>query len=200
MTNDEPIEAEKFDDKELCALNLFFGIIILVFSIFFLISILMFTINIQITIISISLLIIGLTFTGIGIPDKHQGIEAATLEIICGSIATGVGILSFFVSLISSNLMYQMLFIIDVIFLFPGIVAIIAPYSEDRTKDRSKQILGGSGIIIVLCSGFGILFYVLDIFDLILFPIINIIFIMLLIALFLHGLARIIIYRTGIYE
>ena len=86
------------------------------------------------------------------------------------------------------------------IFLFPGVAGIIAPYSEDKTKDLSKHILGGSGIIMVLYAGFGIFLFVLDLLNLILFSIINIIHIMLFIALFLHGLARIIIYKTGLYE
>lgn len=190
------------EEKEICGLNLFFGIIIIFSSILIFISFFLVNINTQIIIFSFNLIIIGVAFTSIGIPDKNQGVEAANMEIWGGFIITIAGLICFFISLISSNLIIQIQFIINVIFIIAGIVAVLAPYAEKDTRTWSKWIMVGSGIIMAFLSAFYIVIPLLEPFILIITNIGGFIYIMnilLFISIFIHGLARIIMYNTGIY-
>ena len=194
MPNDQSND-EFINERELCALNLFFGINIVVLSIFVMILFIVANINTQIIIISISLLMIGVTFTGIGIPDKHQTVAAATIEIILGSIVTGGGIICVFISLINSNLIIPMFIIINLFLAFAGFAGTFAPLSEDRSKIRSRWIIAGlGGIIMLFCSVINIIFLIFEIFDLI------VIKILMFGARLFHGLARIILYQIGIFK
>ena len=200
MTNNEPIEAKKFDDKELRALNLFFGIIIVVLSIYVIMSLIIFTVNTQLILISASLLIIGAAFTSIGIADKDQTQDARKIEILFGFIVTVVGLIQFFISLIISNLIIQiLLLIINVICGIVGLAAILAVSSERWSIIRSRRIMilmGGAPMF-----GSSLINIVILIFGFLLSADFNhIIIILLFITLLLHGLARIVIYKTGIYE
>ena len=187
------------DEKEICDLNLFFGFIIVFSSIF---SFFMVNVNTQIIMFSFNLFLIGVAFTGIGVPDKKQGVKAADVEIWGGVITTIAGLLCFFISLISSNLIIQKLFMIYGISLFAGIVAIAAPYAERKTRTWSKWIMGGSGIAMAFLSFFYILLRIFVLFGIVTIKIddfVNIMNILLSISIFFHGLARIIIHYTGIY-
>lgn len=192
------------EEKEICNLNLFFGIIIVLSSILIFISFFMVNVDTQIIIIifSFNLFIIGVAFTGIGIPDKEQGVKAANTEIWGGVITTIAGLICFFISLISSNLIIQILFMIYGILLFAGIVAIAAPYAERDTRTWSKWIMGGSGIVMAFLSFFYISLRILGVIGIVTINIddfVNIMNILLSISIFFHGLARIIMYNTGIY-
>ena len=87
MPGDET-KSNEIEEKEICVLNLFFGIIIVISSILIFISFFMVNENTQIITISFNLFLVGVSFTGIGVPDKEQGVKAATLEIWGGFIIT----------------------------------------------------------------------------------------------------------------
>jgi len=204
MSIEEKEEEKKEEDKEkeIKKLNLFFGFIIVFSSILIFISFFMGDVDTQIIIISFNLFLIGVAFTGIGVPDKKQGVKAADVEIWGGVITTIAGLLCFFISLISSNLIIQKLFMIYGISLFAGIVAIAAPYAERKTRTWSKWIMGGSGIAMAFLSFFYILLRIFVLFGIVTIKIddfVNIMNILLSISIFFHGLARIIIHYTGIY-
>ena len=190
------------EEKEICGLNLFFGIIIVFSSILIFISFFLDNVNTQIIIFSFNLIIIGVAFTSIGIPDKNQGVKAANMEIWGGFMITIAGLICFFISLISSNLIIQIRFIINIIFIIAGIVAFLAPYAERGTRTWSKWVMAGSGIIMAFLSAFYIVIPLLEPFILVITNIEGFVYIMnilLFISIFIHGLARIIMYNTGIY-
>lgn len=199
---DEEIKEEEIEEKEICDLNLFFGFIIVFSSIPFLISFFMVNINTQIIIFSINLLIIGVAFAGIGIPDKNQGVTAANVEIWWGVITTLVGLVCFFISLISSNLIIYILLTINVIFLIAGLAAIFAPAAERDTRTWSKWIMIVSAIIMFACSLIYIILLILKIYGFIIISFEDIVNFMnwgLFISIIFHGIARITMSKTGIY-
>ena len=191
------------EEKEMRYLNLFFGIIIVFSSILIFISFVIVNVEIQIIIFSFNLFIIGVAFTGIGIPDKVQGVAAANVEIWWGVITTIAGLVCFFISLISSNLIIQILFIINGVFFFAGLTAIFAPVAERSTRAWSKWIMVGSGIIMFSFSLIYIVTHILELFGIITISNIevfdNIMNILLSISICSHGLARIFMSITGIY-
>ncbi len=88
------------------------------------------------------------------------------------------------------------------LYFIAGIVAVLAPYAEKDTRTWSKWIMVGSGIIMAFLSAFYIVIPLLEPFILIITNIGGFIYIMnilLFISIFIHGLARIIMYNTGIY-
>lgn len=193
---------KEIEEKEICDLNLFFRIIIVFSSILIFISFFMDIVNIEIILLSFNLFIIGVAFTGIGIPDEKQGVKAASMEIWGGFITTIAGLICFFISLISSNLIIQILFMIYGILLFAGIVAIAAPYAERGTRTWSKWIMGGSGIAMAFFSFFYILLRILELIGIVTISIddfVNIMNILLFTSIIFHGLARFIMSQTGIY-
>ncbi|MFX1480243.1 MAG: hypothetical protein ACFFCI_19190 [Promethearchaeota archaeon] len=189
-----PTDQSKIDEKELRALNLFFGIIIVLLSIFAMILFFIANDIAQMIILSISLLIVGVTLTGIGIPNKYQTVAAAVIEIIFGYVVTGGGLIFLFISLISSNSI--LLFItINAIFAFAGFAGIFAPLSEDRSKTWSKYIMAGfGGLIMLFFSVFNIIFLLFELVD----PLVA--KILMFIILLSYGLARIIIFKIGIFQ
>jgi len=187
------------NDKELRALNLFFGIIIVFFSIYILMSYLINNANAQITIISICLLIVGVAFTTISFPAKapEQETRDRIIEIFFGYIVTAIGLLFFFIALISNDSMIQiLLFIIVIIFGIVGGAVIFAIISEHWTA--SKYLMGIVGIIMIILSVVNFMMFLLgpqlDI------NFIDVIIILLFISLLIHGLSRILVSRTGIYK
>jgi len=186
------------NDKELRALNLFFGIIIVFFSIYILMSYLINNANAQITIISICLLIVGVAFTTISFPNKEkQDKEDRIIEIFFGYIVTFIGLIFFFIALISNDSMIQiLLFIIVIIFGIVGGAVIFAIISEHWTA--SKYLMGIVGIIMIILSVVNFMMFLLgpqlDI------NFIDVIIILLFISLLIHGLSRILVSRTGIYK
>ncbi len=186
------------NDKELRALNLFFGIIIVIFSIYILMSYLINNANAQIIIISICLLIVGVAFTAISFPDKEkQDKEDRIIEIFFGCIVTVIGLIFFFVSLISNDSMIQiLLFIIVIIFGIVGGAVIFGVISEHWTA--SKYLMGIVGIIMIILSVANFMMFLfgpqLDI------DFIDVIIILLFISLLIHGVSRIVIFKTGIYK
>ena len=198
MTKDEPIKAKKFDDDELRTLNLFFGLILVVLSIYVIFSL---TRGAELMMISVSLLIIGAAFTCIAIADKDQPEKEQKIAILFGFIATVVGLIVFFnISFIMYVLVMQvMLLITNVILGIAGFVAISAVSSENWSVLRSRRIMilmGGAPMF-----GAALINIVILIFGFVLDTNYNVIIsILLFITLLLHGLARIIIFYTGIYE
>ncbi|MFX1309109.1 MAG: hypothetical protein ACFE9M_10095 [Promethearchaeota archaeon] len=198
MTKDEPIKAKKIDDDELRTLNLFFGLILVVLSIFVILSL---TVNAEIMMISVSLLIIGAAFTCIGIADKDQTEQAQKIAILFGFIVTVVGLIVFFnVSFLMETVLIQIMLLIgNVTFGIVGLVAISAVSSENWSVPRSRRVmilLGGAPLF-----GAALINIVLIIFGLVLDADYNhVVSILLFITLLLHGLTRIVIYYTGIYE
>ncbi|MFX0001001.1 MAG: hypothetical protein ACFE9Q_00490 [Candidatus Hodarchaeota archaeon] len=195
MTNNE---TRKFDDNELRTLNLFFGLILVVLSIYVILSL---TVNAELMMISVSLLIIGAAFTCIGVVDKDQPEKAQKITVLFGFVFTVVGLIVFFnISFITSDLLMQiMLVITNVILGIAGFVAISAVSSENWSVQRSRRIMilmGGAPMF-----GASLINIVILIFGFVLNTDFNyIISILLFITLLFHGLARIIIYYTGIYE
>ncbi len=198
MTKDEPIKAKKFDDDDLRTLNLFFGMIIVVLSIYVIMSL---TVDSQLMMISVSLLMIGAGFTCIGITDKDQAEKAQNIAILFGFIVTVVGLIVFFnISFITSDLVMQiMLLISNLILGIVGFVTISAVSSENWSVIRSRRIMimmGGAPMF-----GAALINIVILVFGFVLSTDFNLIIsVLLFITLMLHGLARIIIYYTGIYE
>lgn len=205
MSNEEKEEEKKkeIEEKEIKILNRFFGIIIFLSSILIVISFFIVKLDTQIIIFSFNLFIIGVAFTCIGIPDKEQGVKAANTEIWGGGIITIAGLICFFISLISSNLIDQILFMINCILLFAGIVAFAAGLSERKTKTKSKWIMGGSGFVMALFPAIYIVSRIFELFGIIsidnIEAFVNIMNILLFISICGHGFARFIIYYTGIY-
>ena len=198
MTKDEPIKAKNFDDDELRTLNLFFGLILVVLSIYVIFSL---TRGAELMMISVSLLIIGAAFTCIAIADKDQPEKEQKIAILFGFIVTVVGLIVFFnISFIMYALVMQiMLLITNVILGIAGFVAISAVSSENWSVLRSRRIMilmGGAPMF-----GAALINIVILIFGFVLDTNYNVIIsILLFITLLLHGLARIIIFYTGIYE
>ena len=198
MTKDDAIKAKKFDDDELRTLNLFFGLILVVLSFYVILSLM---VNAELMMISVSLLIIGATFTCIGIADKDQPEKAQKIAILFGFIVTVAGLIIFFnISFIMSDLVIQiMLLIANVILGIAGFVAISAVSSENWSVLRSRRIMilmGGAPMF-----GASLINIVILIFGFVLNVDFNLIIsILLFITLLLHGLARIIIYYSGIYQ
>ena len=193
---------KEIEEKEICDLNLFFGIFIVLSSILIFITFFIVNVDTQIIIFSFNLFIIGVAFTGIGIPDKEQGVEAANTEIWGGVITTIAGLICFFISLISSNLIIQILFTIYGISFLAGIVAIAAPVAERETRTWSKWIMMGSGIAMAFLSFFYILLRILELFGIVTInpdDFVNIMNMLLSISIFVHGFGRIIMHYTGIY-
>ena len=198
MTKDEPIKAKNFDDDELRTLNLFFGLFLVVLSIYVIFSL---TRGAELMMISVSLLIIGAAFTCIAIADKDQPEKEQKIAILFGFIVTVVGLIVFFnISFIMYVLVMQvMLLITNVILGIAGFVAISAVSSENWSVLRSRRIMilmGGAPMF-----GAALINIVILIFGFVLDTNYNVIIsILLFITLLLHGLARIIIFYTGIYE
>ena len=202
----EKKEAEngEIEEKEIRDLNLFFGFIIVLSSIIIFISFFMaVNVDTQIIIFSFNLFLIGVAFTGIGVPDKEQGVAAANVEIWWGVITTIAGLTCFFISLISSNFFIEILFIINGVFFFAGLTAIFAPVAERETRTWSKYAMIVSGLIML---GVSLIYFVTPIFELLGIITItnikafdNIMNILLSISICFHGVARIIMYLTGIY-
>lgn len=199
---DDEINRDEIEEKEICVLNLFFGIIIVVSSILIFISFFMVNDNTQIITISFNLFLVGVAFTGIGVPDKEQGVKAATLEIWGGFIITIAGLTCFSISLITSILMNFILLMIYLITIIAGVVAFGAAISERETRTWSKWIMAGSGIAM---AGSALLYFVLVILDMVgiitinIDDLVNFMNIPLSISILLHGFARISIYYTGVY-
>jgi hypothetical protein len=151
--------------------------------------------------ISVSLLIIGAAFTCIAIADKDQREKQQKIAILFGFIVTVVGLIVFFnISFIMYVLVMQvMLLITNVILGIAGFVAISAVSSENWSVLRSRRIMilmGGAPMF-----GAALINIVILIFGFVLDTNYNVIIsILLFITLLLHGLARIIIFYTGIYE
>lgn len=198
MTEDKSIRTEKFDDNELRALNLFFGMIIVVMSIFVILSL---TVSAHLMMISVSLLIVGAAFACIGISDKDQTEQAQKISILFGFIVTIVGLVVIFnISFIMNPMLIQTMLIVgNVTFGVVGFVAISAVSSEKWSVSRSRRLMilmGGAPMF-----GASLVNIVILIFGFILNVDYNhIISILIFITLLLHGLTRIIIYYTGIYQ
>ena len=196
------IEKKEIEEIEIRSLNLFFGIIIVFSSILIFISFFMVNVNTQIIIFSFNLFLIGVAFTGIGVPDKEQGVTAANVEIWWGFITTCVGLMCFFISLISSNFLIQISFIINGVFFFAGLAAIFAPAAERETRTWSKYTMIISGIIMLIFSVIYIVLLILEILGLTIISIeglVHFMNILLWVSIIFHGIARIIMSITGIY-
>lgn len=172
--------------------------IIVVLSIYVIMSL---TVDSQLMMISVSLLMIGAGFTCIGITDKDQTEKAQKIAILFGFIVTVVGLIVFFnISFITSDLVRQiMLLIANLILAIVGFVAISAVSSENWSVTRSRRIMimmGGAPMF-----GTALINIVILVFGFVLSTDFNLIIsVLLFITLMLHGLARIIIFYTGIYE
>ncbi|MFX1391014.1 MAG: hypothetical protein ACFE9Z_13200 [Promethearchaeota archaeon] len=198
MKKDESITTNKYDDNELRSLNLFFGMIIVVLSIF---VIFLITVEANLIMISVSLLIVGAAFTCIGIADKDQTEEAQKIAILFGFIVTIVGLIVLFnISFIMEPMIIQIILLIgNATFGVVGLVAISAVSSEKWSVPMSRRIMilmGGAPMF-----GAALINIVILIFGLVLGTNYNfIVSILLFVTLMLHGLARIIIFYTKIYE
>ena len=197
------IEENKIEEEEIRDLNLFFGIVIVFSSILILISFFMVNVDTQIIIFSFNLFIIGVAFTGIGRADKEQGVEAANTEIWGGVITTIAGLICFFISVISSNLITQKLYMIYVISLLAGAVAIAATTAERKTRTWSKWLMMLSGIAIAFISFSYILLRILELMGIVsivsIDDFVRLMNTLLFFSIFSHGLARIIMRYTGTY-
>ncbi|MFW9826657.1 MAG: hypothetical protein ACFFEY_03445 [Candidatus Thorarchaeota archaeon] len=198
MKKDESTGTNIFDDNELRSLNLFFGMIIVVLSIF---VIFLITVDANLIMISVSLLIVGAAFTCIGIADKDQKKEAQKIAILFGFIVTIVGLIVLFnISFIMEPLIIQIMLLIgNITFGVVGLVAISAVSSEKWSVPMSRRIMilmGGAPMF-----GAALINIVILIFGLVLSTDFNfIVSILLFVTLLLHGLARIIIFYTKIYD
>ena len=186
-------------NKQLRVLNLFFGIIIMVLSIYVISSFLINNANIQIIMISITLLIMGVAFTSIGIPDKGQDETAQKIEISIGFFITVVGLISVFISLINSNVVIKILLLaFNVLSIIIAGGAMFAVSSENWTVKKSRWVMIGIGIIMIIFCAVNITIFA---FGILLDKDFNLIIIILLsIALSIHGLSRILVYFTEIYK
>lgn len=187
------------NEKELRALNIFFGIIIVVLSIFIFISFLINFDNTQVIIISTSLIILGAAFTAIGIPDKGQGERARGIEIFIGYIVTVIGLIAFFIALINSILIIQILLLITIItFIIVGGGVLFAVGAEEPTIILGKNIMILMGIIMIILS---VVNFMLFLFGILFNQDFKLIIIILIsITLLIHGISRILLFKTGIFE
>jgi len=182
------------NEKELRALNIFFGIIIVVLSIFIFMSFLINFDNTQVIIISTSLMILGIAFTAIGFPDKNQGERARKIEVILGYIVTAIGLIAFFIALINSNLIIQILILTAIItFGIVGGGVIFAVVAEKRTNIEGKNIMIAMGIIMIILSVVNFMLFLFGLWS-------QVVIILISITLLTHGICRILLLKTGIFD